>query len=83
MSRYISHLSKPKFLYSLLAYTYRASHIAQYIKHSLFLLCVERMQKNKTDILRAEIDSLAWTYEEGLESHQEVRDFEYKKIGDI
>jgi hypothetical protein len=43
----------------------------------------QRIQKNKTDILRAEIDSLAWTYEEGLESHQGVRDFEYKKNGDI
>jgi hypothetical protein len=68
---------------SLFTFSVYVLHIAQYIKHSLFLLCVERIQKNKTDILRTIVDSAAWMYKKGLESHQEVRDFEYKKIGDI
>jgi len=54
------------------------------LHQTLFVLALCRnYAKNKTNILRTVIDSTAWTYEEGLELHQEVRDFEYKKNGDI
>ena len=63
---------QPKFLYLISAYTYYTS---RNISNTLcFLLCVERIQKNKTNILRTIVDSAAWMYKKGLESHQEVRD---------
>ena len=72
---------QPKFVYLLSACTYRASHN---IYQTLFVLALCRnYAKNKTNILRTIVDSAAWMYKKGLESHQEVRDFEYKKIGDI
>ena len=62
---------QPKFVYLLSACTYRALHN---ISNTLcFALCVEKIKKSKTDILRTIVDSVAWMYKKGSSSHQEVR----------